>query len=1614
MAATDKPFRDQHGLDIVFGVSNILMLLAVFWMFWQDYAREYKVDQRAFRQVEVAVAQQQAMSQLPDEKDFMAALDAVKKARENQEKNEKALLEARAEKVSLKPQKERTEAAYQGVKAKVDSITSFLDQAREFNDESLTKKYEEELFGSKEKQTKGLYGQLAEAQAERDLVVDKIKFAQFKIDDIEEPYTKATAKFKQVNDKLDAQVKLALTKRWTWQDWFRTMPVINGFADPLKIHQFTINDIPIDYNFKYVTRFDRCTTCHLGIDRPNFTRENLLALTKDNPDFKAKLETADKLYDIRVGKDTAGQDAKGNPLLDPTDIAAARKSNPHDITPVNVKDLLTRARITEFAAHPRLDLFVGSNSKHPAEKFGCSSCHYGQGSGTSFVDSSHSPNNAAMRAEWAKERGWEPAHMWDFPMLPNRFIESSCIKCHHEVTDLISTDNRVEAPKLIKGYNLIKENGCFGCHEISGWKGANRVGPDLRLEPSPPLEDMLPLERVKAENDPDNRPGTMRKVGPALSRVSEKLTEEFVKKWIASPRSFRTDTKMPHYYGLSTNNEEFLKVNAPGQEKFPNTEIASIGHFLMKTSKDYLSAADKQHGEDAKSPQNPHKDVIRLTELLNLPRMSPEQQDEYKAIKARMKLRKETKLVDLAPDYKGDKDKGRTLFTERGCLACHSHNGTEQLGVSSDALFGPNITDIAGKLVPNALDHPEQLTNARKWLIQWIVDPHVHSPRSRMPVTHLTPQEAADIAAWLFSQAPNFPAAWIDVKVSEPAKLDLQELAKVYLTRMLSKSDMEVFLKGMSDEQLAKFRKDPKNVSDEWRLILGDVAEDEKTLITNDVRSEESLKFYLGKKAVSRLGCYGCHDIPGFESAKSIGVGLNDWGKKPADRLAFEDIHNFFNAKYFPVDSARDRLVQGKIAEINDKSVKIADTGAAFDLAPDCKFYAESANGKEPINGVNAVFLKIDGGRSPAPASVVTDPNNKVIEIVLTPEIEKKEPYEKFYASALLGHPPERLGYLNQKLRDPRSYDFNRIRTWDDRARMPQFQFSRPRREQLSDPNYNRFAEEAAAREAVATFVLGLVAEQVPVKSINTPKGDRLAEVKGRQIIDKYNCAGCHLIRPGSYDFKLDPKSKTLPKLDFALGIQNQLVDKLGITRFPNHINWEGRNPLGGERITAHGVFPRYTETVNEDEVKEAWLVLTLSEALRYTDDKGAIKNLPSSTPIFIAMSDLVANPAEIQSEADLNRHFASVNPLGGAFSNLLVPYLNRRDPKKFPLSEGDSAEARASLPPVLIGQGERTQPEWLAKFLLDPQPIRKLAILRMPKFNMSKEEAAALVDYFAGVTKQTNPGVALPFPFESLPEQADLDGPYWRQKTKEYVERLKKMPARDSEGKLVKDKDGKELTAYQQRLQEYAPIWEKLAKETEKGVQADLDKLAESVKSRNADLEAKEKALKKADKGKEADLQKEIDALKASLKEADAEKTRLEGSLKKDAKAIQKEWEEKDAYAADAYRMLTSRKLCLQCHQVGNFAPSEKDKQGPPLALANQRLRPEWIVQWVNQPQRFVPYSSLMPTYFSDKEWKWQPIHAGTNIEQIHAIRDTLLNFPRLSELPINRLRNPDEPEKK
>src|SRR5579871_699730 len=1231
MAATDQTYRKQKTLDIVFAVSCVLMLISIIWMFAQDYNRAFKKIQAKFRDVDEALTERQLVEKLPN-------VERVQEAVSQREQAEAELQRIKDEsRRAIRPllrEKAQREADYQSIKADFDSVSSLYNLAVEKRDESDEPSRQnalQEAVGRRKKEVDELEQKLIAAQNQLDETVKKLKEAQETQTKAENALSQAEDNLKKVSGEFDRIAKAAAQKRWKLGDTIRNLPVLDAFASPTKIQQYTLTDLPIDYSFKYVTRFDRCTTCHLAMERPAFTKATLAKLTPEH----VPEELENRLVEAR--NLLLEREKKGEKFtFDPSDL-------PKRLRTVHLDEY----QINEYCAHPRLDLFVEANSPHPAEKFGCTTCHGGQGSATDFVLASHTPNNAAQKADWIKGQNWESNHYWDYPMLAKRFVESSCLKCHHQVTDLVRYGSKLEAPKLIRGYNLVRENGCFGCHEIASLKGGREIGPDLRLEPSPPLEAYTPAERTKMTSDPLNPLGTMRKVGPSLYRISEKTNQTWARKWIQAPRNFRPNTKMPHFYGLSNNTPEVLP---PEQKAFPEAEIASIAYYLFHESGDYLNvemvngkpkghdkyrvALEKRREEIEEKKRNKLASEQELKLLEELVRRLELDQPPT-PLKVRI-IDWEGNTVSVPSPAKDDAARkkqvqdGRRLFTERGCLACHSHEATTKdeggvPAVTSEADFGPNLSRIAAKIAPERFDPKLGIDEAkRRWLIQWILNPQVHHPRTRMPYTHLTPEEAANVAAWLLEQKPE---GWEQANVPDPSPEVLAELAKVYLLKApgMTRLDVEDILQKQGDARkgLAKERIEPLALDADERELAAP--------LTN-----EKLKWYIGRKAITRLGCYGCHEIPGFATAKPIGTPLNDWGKKDPERLAFEDILAYVNEHYHPVEQMRDEKGHGPAAE----------------------------NGKPP--------------------------------------------YEQFFLDALHHH--SREGFLHQKLTEPRSYDYNRLRTWDDRLRMPQFRFARSHIKPLEGetPEQAEAREEAEAREAVMTFILGLVAEPVPAKYLYDPTPDRLAEIKGRHILEKYNCAGCHQVRSGVFEVRRNDDETEAGRdlsrrLDEAQATAAQSNLSKSDHRFPEHNAWTGQPSPYPDRLIVHGL----SSPPPEEGVE---LYVRLTEALRFTttsaDHQKETKDIPAGEYIPFSNKDLLAR----------------AEPFGGEFANLMVRsrYLTKRDAQSFPTQQnGESPESRKALPPPLLREGEKTQPGWLAQFLRNPIRIRPVTILRMPRFNM-------------------------------------------------------------------------------------------------------------------------------------------------------------------------------------------------------------------------------------------------------------------------------------------------------
>ena len=187
-----------------------------------------------------------------------------------------------------------------------------------------------------------------------------------------------------------------------------------------------------------------------------------------------------------------------------------------------------------FTTHPDLELYLDSESPHPLESYGCTSCHAGRGRGTDFSTAAHTPGSHEQEEEWVEKYGWREMHYWDQPMFPVKYTEAGCFKCHSNEIFLRGAD------KLNLGTNLIERAGCFGCHAIERYEDKRRIGPDL-------------------------------------NKISAKVNKDWAYLWIKNPKSFRHNAWMPKFFGLSNNSD-------PKSIARTDQEIHAMVHYLFKNS----------------------------------------------------------------------------------------------------------------------------------------------------------------------------------------------------------------------------------------------------------------------------------------------------------------------------------------------------------------------------------------------------------------------------------------------------------------------------------------------------------------------------------------------------------------------------------------------------------------------------------------------------------------------------------------------------------------------------------------------------------------------------------------------------------------------------------------------------------------------------------------------------------------------------------------------------------------------------------------------------------------------------------------------------------------------
>jgi cytochrome c2 len=91
----------------------------------------------------------------------------------------------------------------------------------------------------------------------------------------------------------------------------------------------------------------------------------------------------------------------------------------------------------------------------------------------------------------------------------------------------------------------------------------------------------------------------------------------------------------------------------------------------------------------------------------------------------------------------GDPARGKQLFVQKGCTACHVAPGVPE----ATGTIGPSLAGIASK--PKILSSTGELDNTPDNMVRWIMNPPAVKPTTQMPPLGVTEAEARDIAAFL-------------------------------------------------------------------------------------------------------------------------------------------------------------------------------------------------------------------------------------------------------------------------------------------------------------------------------------------------------------------------------------------------------------------------------------------------------------------------------------------------------------------------------------------------------------------------------------------------------------------------------------------------------------------------------------------------------------------------------------------------------------------------------------------------------------------------------------------------------------------------------------------------
>jgi mono/diheme cytochrome c family protein len=355
---------------------------------------------------------------------------------------------------------------------------------------------------------------------------------------------------------------------------------------------------------------------------------------------------------------------------------------------------LSDVRQQPFRQHPPIP--------HSLNEFGCVTCHRGQGAATT-VSEAHGSTKS-----------------WEEPILPAKYLESSCGQCH--LGTLTGT------PKLNLGRHLLTRYGCARCHSITQPDGTSLASTD----DSPPL-----------------------------GHIAEKTSREWIYAWLKDPKAYAASAIMPDF---QLNDQQAADIAAfliaqstPSASTPPHaakakpiklgtdasTAAASLyGESFCASCHAAQTAAGNLVGGDL-GPEltrigNKAKPDFLARWLKNPQAYNPQtQMPRYRFDEKQVALLSSYLLNKKDDTYKTDVRlaasdvpsvaRGKKLVGEYGCAACHQING-----MKPPQNFAPDLSRIGSKALAQIVFTPGMEETLPDYISGKVRDPRAFGPGLKM------------------------------------------------------------------------------------------------------------------------------------------------------------------------------------------------------------------------------------------------------------------------------------------------------------------------------------------------------------------------------------------------------------------------------------------------------------------------------------------------------------------------------------------------------------------------------------------------------------------------------------------------------------------------------------------------------------------------------------------------------------------------------------------------------------------------------------------------------------------------------------------------------------------